>query len=290
MKVNRAKSNLDLKFFWLSIAAIILIVAESNTAILQNARVIISIPLKPLLEVAQVPTRLGSVYQTVFEERGLLRKLNSELVQENKTLRNELINLKNAEDRNAWMGELLHASDKAQIPVLSATPTSIQLEPLAQKIVVDRGSNDGVVLGQSVIDHRGVIGQVTSVSMSDSAVTLLTDPNQSLSVRVRRSGIKAVVHGLGDPNRLTVSGLRGEQDVKVGDILVTTGFGERFPAGYPVAEVISVDSDQNAQFADIAAAPLAAHDPGFQVLLVWKSNSVDSDEVPVVTLNDTSQE
>lgn len=290
MSINRSKSNLDLKFFWLSIAAVILIVVETNTAMLQNLRVVISIPVKPLLEVAQVPTRLGNLYQTIFEERELLRKLNNELVEENKTLRNELINLKNAEDRNAWMGELLYASEKAEIPVLSATPTSIQLEPLAQKIIVDRGSNDGVVMGQSVIDHRGVIGQVTSISMSDSAVTLLTDPNQSLSVRVRRSGVKAVVHGLGDPNRLTVSGLRSEQDVQVGDILVTTGFGERFPAGYPVAEVISVDRNQNAQFADISAAPLAAHDPGFQVLLVWKNNSVDSDEVPVVTLNDSNQE
>ena len=290
MSANRSKSNLDLKFFWLSVTAVILIVVETNTAMLQNLRVVISIPVKPLLEVAQVPTRLGNLYQTIFEERELLRKLNNELVEENKTLRNELINLKNAEDRNAWMGELLYTSEKAEIPVLSATPTSIQLEPLAQKIIVDRGSNDGVVMGQSVIDHRGVIGQVTSISMSDSAVTLLTDPNQSLSVRVRRSGVKAVVHGLGDPNRLTVSGLRSEQDVQVGDILVTTGFGERFPAGYPVAEVISVDRNQNAQFADISAAPLAAHDPGFQVLLVWKNNSVDSDEVPVVTLNDSNQE
>lgn len=290
MSTNRSKSNLDLKFFWLSIAAVILIVVETNTAMLQNLRVVISIPVKPLLEVAQVPTRLGNLYQTIFEERELLRKLNNELVEENKTLRNELINLKNAEDRNAWMGELLYASEKAEIPVLSATPTSIQLEPLAQKIIVDRGSNDGVVMGQSVIDHRGVIGQVTSISMSDSAVTLLTDPNQSLSVRVRRSGVKAVVHGLGDPNRLAVSGLRSEQDVQVGDILVTTGFGEKFPAGYPVAEVIDIDRNQNAQFADISAVPLAAHDPGFQVLLVWKNNSVDSDEVPVVTLNDSNQE
>ena len=290
MSTNRSKSNLDLKFFWLSVTAVILIVVETNTAMLQNLRVVISIPVKPLLEVAQVPTRLGNLYQTIFEERELLRKLNNELVEENKTLRNELINLKNAEDRNAWMGELLYASEKAEIPVLSATPTSIQLEPLAQKIIVDRGSNDGVVMGQSVIDHRGVIGQVTSISMSDSAVTLLTDPNQSLSVRVRRSGVKAVVHGLGDPNRLAVSGLRSEQDVQVGDILVTTGFGEKFPAGYPVAEVIDIDRNQNAQFADISAVPLAAHDPGFQVLLVWKNNSVDSDEVPVVTLNDSNQE
>ena len=290
MSTNRSKSNLDLKFFWLSVTAVILIVVETNTAMLQNLRVVISIPVKPLLEVAQVPTRLGNVYKTIFEERELLRKLNNELVEENKTLRNELINLKNAEDRNAWMGELLYASEKAEIPVLSATPTSIQLEPLAQKIIVDRGSNDGVVMGQSVIDHRGVIGQVTSISMSDSAVTLLTDPNQSLSVRVRRSGVKAVVHGLGDPNRLAVSGLRSEQDVQVGDILVTTGFGEKFPAGYPVAEVIDIDRNQNAQFADISAVPLAAHDPGFQVLLVWKNNSVDSDEVPVVTLNDSNQE
>ena len=290
MKNKRFKSNLDLKFFWLSVAAVVFLVLESNTAMLQSVRVVVSIPVKPLLEVAQVPSKVNSVYQTIFEERELLRKRNSELIEENKALRSELINLKDAEDRNKWMGELLYASEKIQIPVLAAIPKSIQLEPLAQKIVVDRGSDDGVVLGQPVIDHRGVIGQVTSVSLSDSAVTLITDPNQSLSVRVRRSGIKAVVHGLGESGRLTVSGLRSDQDVQVGDVLVTTGFGEKYPVGYPVAEVVGVDSNQNAQFAEVSAVPLAAHDPGFQVLLVWQNQSVNSEDVPVVTLNDPSEE
>ncbi len=286
----RSKSNLDLKFIWFSVIAIVLIVLESQTAMLHSARVVISIPVKPLLEVAQVPTHVKVIYQNMFEERELLRDLNRKLDQENKALREELIDLKNAEDRNVWMGELLHASEKHQIPVVAAAPTSIQLEPHAQKIVVNRGSTHQVVLGQPVIDHRGVIGQVTAVSLKDSAVTLITDSTQSLSVRVRRSGIKAVVHGLGDSDKLRVSGLRSEHDVVIGDILVTTGLGEKYPVGYPVAEVISVERDKNTSFANIAAVPLAAHDPGYAVMLVWPERDLSSDEVPVVTLNDAAQE
>ena len=286
----RTKSNLDLKFIWFALIAVVLIVLESQTAMLRSARVVISIPVKPLIEVAQMPAYVKTYYQNMFEERELLRELNQKLDEENKALREELIDLKNAADVNEWISELLHASETYQIPVISAKPTSIQLEPQAQKIVVDRGSTDRVVLGQPVIDHRGVIGQVTAISLNDSAVTLITDSTQSLSVRVRRSGIKAVVHGLGDSDKLRVSGLRSEQDVVIGDILVTTGFGEKYPVGYPVAEVISVERAKNTSFANVYAVPLAAHDPGYAVMLVWPKTELGSDEVPLVTLNDAIQE
>lgn len=290
MNDPRKKSNLDFKFIWLSVIAIVLLVLESQTAMLHSTRVVISIPVKPLLEVAQIPTHVKSMYQNVFEERELLRDLNRRLDQENKELREELINLKNAEDRNVWMAELLHSSETHQIPVIAASPTSIQLEPQSQKIVVDRGSTDRVVLGQPVIDHRGVIGQVTAVSLNDSAVTLITDSTQSLSVRIRRSGVKAVVHGLGDPDRLRVSGLRSEHDVVIGDILVTTGFGEKYPVGYPVAEVIEVERNVNQSFSTVSAVPLAANDPGYAVMLVWPDRTLGSHEVPLVTLNNADQE
>ncbi len=285
-----SKSRLDLKFALLMALAVALIVLDSNSANLHSTRIAVSVTVKPLFEIAQIPTRLGSHLHVLFEERALLRERNRQLDVENRQLRAELTNLKDAELRNAWLGQLLEASEKYQLPVLSAKPTSIQPQSHGQKIIVDRGSVDHVFLGQAVIDHRGVIGQVTSMTLTESAVTMITDPNHSLSVRIQRNGIKAVVHGHGDPDQLTVSGLRNEQDVREGDILITTGFGERFPVGYPVAEVIAVTRVENTPFAEITAVPLAAHDPGFEVLLVWRNDAIQSGDVPVVTLNDSGQE
>ena len=155
--------------------------------------------------------------------------------------------------------------------------------------MLNRGSNDRVFVGQPVIDHRGVIGQVSSITLTESAVTLITDANHSIPVRIQRNGIRAVVHGLGVPNQLLVSELQVNQDVRPGDILVTSGLGERFPLGYPVAEVTSVVRNKNVPFAEITAIPLAALDPSFEVLMVWNSAPVESGNTPVVTMNDSRE-
>ena len=289
MNLGASGLKQDLHFFLLAALSIVLIILESHSAMLQSTRSVMFVTVKPLIEVAQLPTKATNSIRQILEEREQLRERNRIVNQENAELRERIIQLKNEELRSKWLAELLDAKEKLQYPVLSANLTSIQLQPLSQKIVLNRGTDDRVFIGQPVIDHRGVIGQVSSATLTESAVTLITDANHSIPVRIQRNGIRAVVHGLGVPNQLLVSELQVNQDVRPGDILVTSGLGERFPLGYPVAEVTSVVRNKNVPFAEITAIPLAALDPSFEVLMVWNNAPVNSGNTPIVTMNDSGE-
>ena len=289
MNLGASGLKQDLHFFLLAALSIVLIILESHSALLQSTRSVVFVTVKPLIEVAQLPTKATNSIRQILEEREQLRERNRIVNQENAELRERIIQLKNEELRSKWLAELLDAKEQLQYPVLSANLKSIQLQPLSQKIVLNRGTDDRVFVGQPVIDHRGVIGQVSSITLTESAVTLITDANHSIPVRIQRNGIRAVVHGLGVPNQLLVSELQVNQDVRPGDILVTSGLGERFPLGYPVAEVTSVVRNKNVPFAEITAIPLAALDPSFEVLMVWNNAPVESGNTPVVTMNDSGE-
>ena len=289
MNLGTSGLKQDLLFILLATLSIVLIILESHSAILQSTRSVMFVTVKPLIEVAQLPAKATNSIRQIVEEREQLRERNRIINQENAELRERIIQLKNEELRSKWLAELLDTKEKLQYPVLSANLKSIQLQPWSQKIVLNRGTDDRVFLGQPVIDHRGVIGQVSSITLTESAVTLITDAGHSIPVRIQRNGIRAVVHGLGVPNQLLVSELQVNQDVQPGDILVTSGLGERFPLGYPVAEVTSVVRNKNVPFAEITAIPLAALDPSFEVLMVWNNTPVNSGNTPVVTMNDSGE-
>ena len=280
--------KIDLRFAVAAILAIVLIVLEVNSTILQNMRIALFVTVKPVVEVAQIPVRVGNSLERGFADRDILRERLQAVNQENRELRERVIELENQELRSRWLSELLEVREKIEHPVITANLVSVQLLPGAHKVVLDRGSQHQVFVGQPVLDQHGLIGQVTKVTLTESAVTLLTDSSHSVPVRIRRNGLLAIAHGLGLRNQLFVSGLRASQDVVVGDVLITSGLGNRFPAGYPVAEVVSVERDLNSPFTEISATPLASIDPDFEVLMVWNESSNALDSISSLSLNEPS--
>ena len=277
---------IDLRFILAIASAVVLLTLENDSAVLYTTRTVLFQSVKPLIEVAQVPYRLANNISHTFSEREQLRNRLREITEENMALRQRIIDLENEEQRSRWLAELLEAKERFQYPVSSANILSIQLQPRSRKIVLDRGQVDLVFIGQPVFDHRGLIGQVSEVTLSDSAVTLITDANHSVPIRNQRNGQIAIAQGLGLADQLEIAGIRSNQDIEVGDILVTSGLGNRFPAGYPVAEVISVVRDLNAPFAEVRAKPLTAIDPSFEVLMVWNDNPQIMNNTTSLTLND----
>ena len=270
--------RLDLRMALATTIAVMLIVIESNSDILRNVRTALFLVVKPVVQVAQVPSQINNSLQRNFVDREILRQRLDAITQENFELRERVNELKSQELRSQWLAELLEVREKIELPVLPANLVSVQLLPITHKVVLDRGSQQQVYIGQPVLDHRGLIGQVTDVTLNESAVTLITDAKHSVPVRIQRNGLLAIAHGLGIREQLLVSGLRTNQDVEVGDILITSGLDNRFPPGYPVAEISSVERNLNASFAEVSAVALALVDPGFEVLMVWNNevNSVDT--------------
>ncbi len=281
--------KLDLQLAFFATMAVALIVIESYSGVLHNVRVALFVLVKPVVEIAETPTLLNKILERNFADRNKLRQQLTAIKQENTVLRERVIELEYEELRNRWLAELLEAREKIDYPILSANLVSVQLLPMSHKIVLDRGSKHDVYIGQPVLDPRGLIGQVTEVAWSDSAVTLITDAGHSVPVRIRRNGLFAIAHGLGERNQLLISGLRVSQDVEVGDVLITTGLGNRFPAGYPVAEITVVEHNRNAPFAEILAAPLATIDPDFEVLMVWNNEANMLDSPSSLSMNEQSE-
>ena len=278
--------NLELRSVLVAILAVAFIGIESNSDMLRNVRDVLYLTVKPIVEVAQVPVAVNKVIQRHFVDREILRQRISTIAQENAELRDRVNELEYQELRSKWLADLLEVREQIEYPVLTANLVSVQLMPLSHKIVLDRGSQQQVYVGQPVLDSRGLIGQVTEITRTDSAVTLITDSSHSVPVRLQRNGLLAIAHGLGLHNQLLVSGLRLNQDVEVGDILITSGLGNRFPVGHPVAEISRVERNPNSSFAEIIAVPLATIDPDFEVLMVWNNDRDSLDSISTLTLNE----
>jgi len=129
-------------------------------------------------------------------------------------------------------------------------------DPFHHYVVLNHGSRSGVFVGQPVVDAQGVVGQVVQVSEMTSRVLLLSDVSHGLPVRITRNDVRLVAKST---------------DIRVGDLLVTSGLGNRFPEGYPVARVMEVLTEDGQSYARVTAQPLAALDRIRYVLLIWPS-------------------
>ena len=225
----------------------------------------------PLQYVITVPGDLSSWISDEFTSRSALQKENDILRTQNELLKARLQKFISLEAENVRLRQLLQSSKKVGEHVLVAELVSVDLDPYRRLVMLNKGSRQGVFLGQPLIDAKGVMGQIIQVDALNSVAMLITDPNHTLPVQVNRNGLRAIAIGTGADGLLEIPFQPINADIREGDLLVTSGLGGVFPADYPAAEVISVDTNPSLQFATIVARPMADLDRGRQVLLVWKN-------------------
>jgi rod shape-determining protein MreC len=224
--------------------------------------------VQPLWAVAGWPGRVARSLDENVATRG-------QLLEENARLRNELLvtgtrlaRLRAAASENARLRALLGAVERGGLDVQLAPILDIDLDPTRQRLVLSAGANDGVYEGQAVLDAGGLVGQVIDVAPGQSIALLLTDPDHAVPVAVMRTGVRLVAYGDGRSDRLRVTNIPLSADVRVGDLLVTSGLGERFPAGFPVGQVLDLAPDQSRAFLVAEVRPAAQLDRGRDVLLL----------------------
>ncbi len=166
---------------------------------------------------------------------------------------------------------------------LPAEIVNIQLDSLRQRVLIDRGSINGVTPGQAVLDDHGVVGQTMHVGPWSAQVIFITDPEHALPVQIERTGLRTIAVGVGDATSLALPYLPANADVHVGDVLVTSGLGGVFPPGYPVARVTEVHKDTVQPLAHVRAVPFAQLDTDSEVMLIWFSH--DSPAAPLKEQN-----
>ena len=145
----------------------------------------------------------------------------------------------------------------------------LDLDAFRERVLVDKGAHDGVFVGQAVLDAGGVFGQVARVGQLTSEVILVSDAAHAIPVQVNRNGLRTIAVGTGDMNRLKLPYLSTTADVVAGDLLVTSGLGGGFPAGYPVGTVAEVKRDPAQSLAEVDVRPAAALDRARELMFVW---------------------
>ena len=152
---------------------------------------------------------------------------------------------------------------------LIAEILAVDLAPYRQQVMVNKGTSSGVFVGQPVLDANAVMGQVIRTNPFSSVVLLITDADHALPVEVNRNGLRTIAAGTGLSQELELLYIPKNADIRVGDLLVTSGMDERFPPGYPVARVKTVRQDPDNPFTTVIAEPTARLDRSREVLLVW---------------------
>ena len=264
--------------------ALVLIVLDHRGGWLSHARQQAQVLTQPIRAIAGLP---GRMITAVSNDAGTL----SQLTADNRRLRNELLvsrariaRLATVNADNARLRGLLAAAEQGSLDVQLAPVLDIDLDPTRQRLVLRAGSRDGVRTGQTVIDAGGVVGQIIETGPLQSTVLLLTDPDHAIPVAIARNGVRLVAYGTGRADRLALASVPLSSEVKVGDLLVTSGLGGRFAAGFPVGTITALRPDESRAFLVGDVRPAAQLDRGRDVLLLrtLPSRPVIGETVPGV--------
>ena len=224
----------------------------------------------PIQLVASFPSELADWTSDYFQSVADLKEQNKVLKATNLLSDVRLQKLRALERENLRLHDLLGSSFRLPERVLIAEVLRIDSDLLSQHVVINKGRRESLFEGQPVLDSNGVMGQVMSVSQFSSRVILVTDPSHGTPVQVNRNGLRSVARGRGLNKLLQLEYLPQNSDIRVGDTLVTSGLGGRFPVGYPVGTVISVNTSPGNTFSEVKVEPTANIQTSREVLLVLR--------------------
>lgn len=248
--------SLAIRLGFFFVLSLVLLVADARFRYLENIRSAVSVVLFPLQEVASLPAGFTKRAGEFFVTQAALYRENEQLKRERLLSGSEVQRLKALETENEQLRRFV---DAPPIPGRERTVAAILYEsrdPFTRKIVIDRGTMHGVKTGQAVVDHLGVVGQVTRAFPFMAEVSLLTDKSQSVPVQNVRSGVRSVTFGLGHDGAIELRFMPVNADIQTGDLFVTSGIDGVYPPGLPVATVANIERS-SASFARIVCVPAA---------------------------------
>ena len=250
------------------ILASALMLTDHRMNIGQQTRKQLSVVIEPIWWLASLPARLWSGVDDELASRQALKNDNEILVRELQIFNARMQRMSAINGENQRLRDLLNANRNGSLQVQMVSILDVDLNPYRQRIVLDAGSRQGVKIGQAIMDSGGILGQVIEVTGNKATALLVTDADHAIPVQVARSGFRSIAFGTGEPYSLLISDIPQSADIRKGDLLVTSGMGGRFPAGFPVAIVENLNPNDTGLFMVGRAKPAARLDRGLEVLLV----------------------
>jgi rod shape-determining protein MreC len=249
-------------------AGVALMVADYRGHYLARVRQYAAVAVEPVYRIAAMPADAARTVRLAIADRQALTQENQRLREALLLTQARLNRLGAVAEQNTRLKELLDVQHSLGLGVQLAKLIDIVLDPYRQRITLDAGARQGVVVGQAVLDAYGVMGQISEVLPTTSTALLITDTSHALPVVIERTGLRTIAYGSGSSDRLDVPNIPVSADVKAGDKLLTSGLGGSFPAGFPVGEIVSVAAEPSGMFAVAVARPAAALERSGDVLLL----------------------
>jgi rod shape-determining protein MreC len=261
--------GLGIRVVVLVAVSIFLMVLDHRQDHLDAVRKTVGAALYPVQIVVDAPFRLWGWIRQGAADRDQLQLELARLKAEKLLTNARLQRMISLEAENARLRDLLEARSRVRDDVRVAEILSVDTNPYRHNIVIDVGEGDEVYDGQAIVDAAGVLGQVIESGILTSQAILISDPSHALPVEVNRNGLRTIAKGTGEFDTLDLPFLPNNADIEVGDLLVTSGLGGAFPAGYPVAVVTSVNRRPQMPFASVSAEPSASLNQIREVMLIW---------------------
>ncbi|MBF0470090.1 MAG: rod shape-determining protein MreC [Gammaproteobacteria bacterium] len=253
--------------------SLVMMITDHRQHHLEGVRSVLSLAIYPLQLLVNAPVAL-------LRDSDETLTMREKLVIENRALKRQqlldgvkLQRLTTLEEENRRLRTLLQSTRSRWLQVMIAEPFALDLDPTREMLQINKGSRHGVFRNQAVLDAHGVLGQVYHTSAYSSTIILITDPNHSIPVRISRNGLHTIALGSGDATELLIPHITNSADVQAGDLLVTSGLGQTFPPGYPVAVITRVIKNLTRQYAEVIAEPTALIQNIQELLLVWHKES-----------------
>jgi len=258
------------RFFCYAVVSVVLMFYDRRGGFLDTARYGLQAAIYPLQLAVNSPSAAWSWLQENFATRENLQAQVDQLRNDLRTQQLVTLRQVSLERENATLRGLNTALPDVIERRMVGEVISVELSSLRQRLLVNRGGTHGVYRGQPVITGDGVLGQVFRTGPFSSEIILITDAEHALPVQIVRSGVRTIALGTGRSTSLELPYVPKNYDVKVGDLLVTSGLGRVFPFGIPVARVTKVELVPTEPLAQIHAVPLAGIENDREVLFIWE--------------------
>lgn len=256
------------------ILSFVIIFVDTRFSVLDPVRRVIGSALTPVYWLSALPENVSEGLSGLFTSRDSLQEELDRMKSQMLVLERKAQKLASVTAELNRLRELLNASRLLDEGVVVTELIGASPDPDNQYIQINKGLKDGVYLGQAVLDAHGLMGQVIEVNDFSSRVLLISDIRHAVPVQINRNGLRAIAYGIGAINYLELGSVPATYDIKVGDLLVSSGLGGRFPEGYPVGRVSEILIEPGESFAHVRVIPEAQLNRSKLLLIVFKNELI----------------
>jgi rod shape-determining protein MreC len=249
-----------------------------------TTRVYLNSFVSPLQYLANLPSQLLNASTSRFVSHERLFSENAKLINDALLMNGQLQRLTFLKEENDRLRSLLNSPVQDNTRKLVAELMAVDNNPYSHQIVINKGAINGVFEAQPVLDDKGIVGQIMQVSSTNSRVLLIADVTHAIPVRIARNNVRLVVTGSGSLNELLIQHVAHSSDLQIGDVLLSSGLGNVFPEGYPVATITSIIRDESRPFSQVRAKPVAQLDRLKYLLLLWSERTLNQDPEAEITV------